>query len=100
MGKDFRIIALYHGLPGEDRLRALCAFAREKGCRVLEISDQAEGDAFTGLRLAPSPAGEQCPIPFLFPFQAASAYLAEEMGHDLNRPKFDGFASALKSKLY
>lgn len=100
MGKDFRIIALYHGLPGEDRLRSLCAFAREKGCWVLEISDQAEGDAFTGLRLAHSPAGDQCPIPFLFPFQAASAYLAEEMGHDLNRPKFEGFASALKSKLY
>lgn len=99
LGEGFHIVALYHGLPDEDRLRSLCAFAREKGCRVLEISDQAEAD-FDGLQLAPSKLEQGCPVHFLFPFQAASAYLAERMGHDLNRPKFDGFATRLKSKLY
>lgn len=98
IGDGLHIIALYHGLPDEDRLRALCAFAKEKGCRVMEISDQAENADFEGLCLPTS----ELAIPFLFllPFQAAGAYLSEQMGHDLDRPKFEGFATRLKSKLY
>ncbi len=99
LGTDMTIIALYHGLPDENRLRTLCAFAREKGTRVLEISDMNEANGFDGLKLR-NGGWELCPMHFLLPFQAASAYLAEWMGHDLDRPKFPGFATQLQSKLY
>ena len=99
LGQGFHMIALYHGLPGEERLRVLCAFAREKGCEVLEISDQEEGPDFEGLRIGNVKASG-CPFSFLLPFQAAGAFLSEEMGHDLNKPKFEGFATRLNSKLY
>ena len=99
IGNSLHVIALYHGLEGEDRLKALCGFAREKGANVLEISDQQEGKEFNGLRLIGS-GDKVFPMAFLLPFQAAAAYLAERMGHDLNHSKFPGFATRLKSKLY
>lgn len=96
LGSDMLLIGLMDGGSDDRRIRDICAFGKEKGSAVLLISTET-GTGEDGLSLI---GNENCPFHLLLPIQYISAWLAEEEGHDLDHPKFAGFATRFGSKLF
>lgn len=100
IGTAILFIGLLDGGSEDERIRELCKFASEKGNPTFIVSTLKEKSDRECSNFELLLKGHtDFPFHLLLPFQMISAFMAEELGHDLDRPKFSGFATRFGSKL-